>query len=133
MGTNVRRNLSTKSRYYISKHRRLELEHFCLQYYEWKEELLELTYVPTSRFHDVKTTNTPDPTMKTALRAIELRQKMEMVEQISKRIDISEEIFTAVTKGVTFSYFEARQCYFGRDLFYDRLRQFYFLLDKIRR
>lgn len=116
----------------MSKHRRLELEHFCLQYYEWKEELLELTYVPASCFREVKEVNPADPTMKTALRAIELRQKMEMVEQTSKRIDISDEIFIAVTKGVTFSYFEARQCYFGRDLFYDRLRQFYFLLDKIR-
>lgn len=94
---------------------------------------MELTYVPTSHFREVKTTNTSDPTMKTALRAIELRQKMEMVEQTSKRIDISEEIFIAVTKGVTFSYFEARECFFGRDLFYDRLRKFFFLLDKIRR
>lgn len=57
---------------------------------------------------------------------------MEMVEKAANQIDISDAIFEAVTKERTYVYFEARDCGFGRDLFYDRLRKFYYLLDKIR-
>lgn len=41
-------------------------------------------------------------------------------------------IFRSVTSGVTFTTFEAEGAPFGRDLFYDRLRKFFYLLDKIR-
>lgn len=42
MGTNLRTTLSKKNPYYISKHRRLELVHFCLQYPEWCEYLTSI-------------------------------------------------------------------------------------------
>ena len=41
MSTIIRSELSKKNKYYISKHRYLELKHFCLQYYEWKNKYLE--------------------------------------------------------------------------------------------
>ena len=117
----------------MSKHRRLELEHFCLQYFEWKEEFLSLNFFPVCDFGESERTIISDTTSKNALRALELREKMEMAEKTAEIIDISKEIFIAVTLGKTYSYFEAKHCPFGRDLFYDRLRRFYFLLDKIRR
>ena len=133
MGTTVRRNLSTKNRYYLTKHRRLELEHFCLQYHEWERELLSLNVFPVCSYQEVKGSTLSDPTTKTAMRALELQEKMQMVRKAANLVDISSEIFEAVTTGKTFSYFEANGSPFGRDLFYDRLRRFYYELDKIRR
>lgn len=93
---------------------------------------MELEGLAICNFQDVKSTNIPDPTAKMALRALNLREKMEMVEKTAEKIDISKEIFVAVTKEKAYPYFEALGCPFGRDLFYDRLRKFYYLLDKIR-
>ena len=41
---NLRSEISNKSPYYISKHRYLELKHFCLQYPEWKEEINKINW-----------------------------------------------------------------------------------------
>ena len=38
MSTVIRNEISKKNKWYIGKHRYLELKHFCLQYPEWKEE-----------------------------------------------------------------------------------------------
>ncbi len=38
MGTDIRPEISRRSRYDISRHRYYELKHFCLQYPEWKAE-----------------------------------------------------------------------------------------------
>ena len=43
MSTVIRNEISKKNRYYISKHRMLELKHFCLQYEEWRQEYVRLT------------------------------------------------------------------------------------------
>lgn len=43
-----------------------------------------------------------------------------------------EYLFRSVTTGVTFGTFEAEGAPFGRDFFYERLRRFYWILDKKR-
>ena len=135
MGTSVRRNLSTRNRYYLSKHRRLELEHFCLQYYEWKEAINSLNAFPVCDYQEVKGTSVSDPTAKTAYRALELREKIEMVERAASECDpdIGIDILDCVTTGKTFPWFEARGIPCGRDMFYDRLRKFFWILDKYRK
>lgn len=87
---------------------------------------------PVSSQIGVKPVSTPDPTPELAIRASILRGKMEMVERASSFIDIGDAIFKSVTEGKTFGYFESNGFPFGRDLFYDRLRKFYYRLDKIR-
>ena len=57
---------------------------------------------------------------------------MEMVEKTAALFDICDDLFKAVTEGKTYIYFEANGAPFGRDLFYDRLRRFYYELDKVR-
>ena len=135
MGTNVRRNLSTKNRYYLPKHRRLELEHFCLQYNDWKKEINALNAMPVCHYQEVKGSIPSDPTAKTALRSSYFKEKCEMVERSAKECDpdIGKFIFESVTTGKPFSYFEAKGIPCGRDMFYDRLRKFYWILDKYRR
>lgn len=46
---------------------------------------------------------------------------------------IAEYLFEAVSTGVTFPAFEAQGVPFGRDLFYDRLHKFFYILDQIRK
>ena len=134
MGTSIRRNLSTKSRYYISKHRRLELEHFCLQYGEWKTSLNAINAFPVCHYQEVKGSIISDPTMKTALRASYFKEKIAMVEKAAAECDdqLGDYILEAVTTGKTFSYFEAHGIPCCRDTFYDRLRKFYYILSRIR-
>ena len=43
MSTVIRSVVSKKNPYYISKHRMLELKHFCMQYEEWRQEYVKLT------------------------------------------------------------------------------------------
>ena len=59
---------------------------------------------------------------------------MRMVEDscVKADPDIHKWIFRSVTKGDTFGKFEAEGAPFGRSLFYDRLRRYFFELDKIR-
>ena len=43
MSTVIRSVISKKNPYHISKHRTLELKHFCMQYEEWRQEYVKLT------------------------------------------------------------------------------------------
>ena len=42
----MKTELSKKSEYYIPKHRRMELAHFCRQYPDWISERISLLYMP---------------------------------------------------------------------------------------
>lgn len=116
----------------MSKHRRLELEHFCLQYYEWKKELEAIDPVVRSDFNEHFGYDIPDPTFNTALKASFYRDRMRMIEECANVVDLGSYIFKAVTEGVTFPYFEARGIPCCRTYFYDRLKEFFFILDKVR-
>lgn len=135
MGTNIRRNLSTKNRYYLTKHRRLELEHFCLQYNDWICEINAINAFPVCDYQESKGTSDSNLTLKTALRALYFKEKCEMVEKAATECDpdIGRYIFESVTTGKPFSYFEANGIPCGRDMFYDRLHKFYYILDKLRK
>lgn len=43
MSKDVRSELSKRNKWHISKHKFLELKHFCLQYPEWHKLYLELS------------------------------------------------------------------------------------------
>ena len=139
MSTHIRSKLSRRNKYYISKERYLELKHFCLQYGEWKQKRVELAQsmglsaIPIERLPVGS-----DISDKTAIAAIELnrfRDKMELVEFISTVTDreIGSYIFTAVTEGMSYQTLLAQfEVPFGKDMFYDRYRKFFFLLDEAR-
>lgn len=103
MGTTIRAQLSQKNKYYIDKHRHYELKHFCLQYPSWR-------------------------------RAYCL-DKMEMLEQVAKDADqyLWEYILKAVTEGLSYTYLRTKlEIPCGRDMYYDRYRRFFWLLNKVR-
>lgn len=123
MATKIRAKLSKKNKYYISKHRYLELKHFCLQYPEWLNEYTK--HVLPEK----------DSTSEWALARSELKKRMEMVEKAAMRADedLSIYIFQSVTEDKTYvnlKTFYSIPC--SRDTFYDRYRKFFWELSKIR-
>ena len=138
MATTVRAQISEKNKYYIDKHRHYELKHFCLQYPEWKRTYAEIdgSTVATSSFSRIPSGNLPgDPTAKRAIAKARLSERIEMIEKIAKETDdyIWDYILKAVTEGLSYTYLKSRldiPC--GKDMYYDRYRRFFWLLNKAR-
>ena len=79
--------MSTKSKWYISKYRYLELKNMCLQYPEWKKELLVIDSGLYS-FNFIKTDTDQvefkDPTFRTVEKREELVNKIKAIEDTAK-------------------------------------------------
>lgn len=127
----------SQKKYNITSHRFMELYHMCLQYPEWKAELKYMTDTVKS----IQVTDMPvahngnsDPTQKLAMRRAELQRKVDLIEQTAK--DADKDLWKYILKGVTeekvtFVYLDNMMnipC--GKDMYYDRRRKFYWLLDK---
>lgn len=127
MGTLIRAEMSSKNKYYISKHRYYELKHYCLQYNEWMEEWRSIAGFSNGLIFD--------PTSSAAIKRDELTAKMKQVEAIALSTDdsIGEYIFEAVTTEKTYTYFKTvKNIPCGKDFFYERYRRFFWLLDRVR-
>ena len=138
MATNLRAELSIRNKYHINKHRQYELKHFCLQYPEWKRAYAEFDDegMPLSMIDRTPTSNLPgDPTAKRAMMNTHYAEKIHLVEKAAMEADkyISEYILKAVTENLSYSYLKSKMdipC--GKDMYYDRYRRFFWLLNKLR-
>ena len=138
MATNLRAELSVRNKYRIDKHRHYELKHFCLQYPSWKQAYAEFDDegMPLSMIERVSTSNLPgDPTAKRAIMKTHYAEKMHLVEKAAMEADryLSEYILKAVTENLSYSYLKSKMgipC--GKDMYYDRYRRFFWLLNKLR-
>ena len=115
MGTTIRPTVSKKNIYHLDKHRYYELKHFCLQYNEWKKAYTMLgdTILHSTDF-----------------------ERIELIEKTAYDTDeyLAKYILQAVTEGYTYTYFKSTldiPC--GKDMYYDRYRKFFWLLDKVRK
>ena len=124
-----------REKYGISKHRFRELYYWCLQYNEWKDELkyksdavkcIEISDMPASH-------SSGDSTQQLAMRRVQLEQNCRLIEQtaIEADPDIYQYLLKAVTdENVTYRYLRlvmGMPC--GKDMYYDRRRKFYWLLN----
>lgn len=138
MATVIRPEVSTKNKYYIDKHRHYELKHFCLQYPTWKKAYIELNNVgiTISSIDRMPTSNLPgDPTATRAMAKAQLDERIKMVEKIAKEADdyLWQYILKAVTENLSYTYLKTKfdiPC--GKDMYYDRYRKFFWLLNKVR-
>lgn len=140
MCTSIRPEITSKSKYYISKHRYYELKHFCLQYCEWKEyiDYLYSKLAPeTVSFESIKSiTNISDSSVESlAIAFVDCQSKIDMIENVAKETDkeLWNYILKAVTEGVSYTKFDMVDnipC--GKEKFYDRYRKFFWLLSKRR-
>lgn len=134
MSTVIRNEVSKKNPYYLSKHRMLELKHFCLQYEEWRKERAKITVLQSYGYGKIPGGEISDKTAKLAMRAAELDGYMTMVVRCCKEADsyIWTWLLEGVTEGVGYEVLRARGIPCGKDYYYDRYRKFFWLLDKER-
>lgn len=130
--------LSKKNRYWIDKNRYYELKYFCLQYPLWKQEYYELDgYYGRSIGAEVysRLNALSDPTSKIAETRSKYYNHMRVVEQSALDADpyLASYIMKAVTEGHSYDYLKSRlEIPCGRDMYYDRYRRFFWILDQLR-
>jgi len=129
----LKNELSQKSKYYLSKHRYLELKHFCLQYPEWKERLKEINDISAAWIGNEVPGGLPNETERIAIERSVLSKKIWLVEQTCKKSD--QQLWYYLLIGVTeerpFVYLHnalGMPC--GKNMYYDRYRRFYWLMDQ---
>lgn len=138
MATLIRPELSKKNKYYIDKHRHYELKHFCLQYPIWKRTyaaLLDLSIASSCMTGMPSGGGLSDTTAKSAIRRTYYADKIKLVEETAKEADpyLYEYILKAVTEGLSYTYLRTiMEMPCGRDMFYDRYRRFFWLLNESR-
>lgn len=136
MATTVRPTISEKNKYWIDKHRHYELKHFCLQYPIWKRLYTGLGDVKvSSSVKTIRGDDISDPTSKIAMKRIFYKERIDLVENAAKETDedLYPYILKGVTEGLSYNYLRTKlhiPC--GRDMYYDRYRKFFWLLNKSR-
>lgn len=139
MGTVIRPTISKKNIYYLEKHRYYELKHFCLQYNSWKKayKILEDTCLKSIDFENIVNEGEyGDPTAKIAKKRLVYLEKIELIEKTAYDTDkcLAKYILQAVTEGYTYTYFKTTlEIPCSKDMYYDRYRKFFWLLDKVRK
>ena len=129
---NLRSEISKRSPYYISKHRYLELKHFCLQYPEWLSELKSLNYYGAAG--DGRSSDISKPVERIVLRRDKLLNWTGMVEQscMASDGDIFEYLIKSVCYGASYGNLRADGMPCSKDYFYERYRRFFWHLDQVR-
>lgn len=130
--SNLRPELSKKNKYHISKHRYLELRHFCLQYPEWKEEYRHLLW-STGSIIIPATCNCTDLVSENAIQKAVLAEKIDVVEQTCYEVadDLYSYLLKGVTEDVTYSYLRTVMgipcC---RVSYYEMYHKFFYILSQ---
>lgn len=129
-----RSELAESNKYWIPKHRALELKHFCLQYDIWKKELNNTMYL-RQRCEINVDSPIVDITAELAEQRARLSSYIKLVERIANETDseLAPYILKGVTKETTYerlSLIDGIPC--GRSTYYDRRHKFFYILDKYR-
>lgn len=129
-----RNELKPSNKYYLPKHRSLELKHFCLQYNQWKKELHEISYIP-QRSDVYVDSELSDNTSRIAEQRARLSRYVKLIEDAAQETDpfLAPYILKGVTKETTFESLDLLDnipC--GKSTYYDRRHKFFYILDKYR-
>lgn len=137
MSTDIRPEISPKSKWFIERERYYELKHFCMQYPQWKKNYLYLsTSLRSCGCAEVVQNEPGNPTETAALLLLDYSSKIDMVESAAVRSDeqLAPYILMAVTHGVSYAYLSVKlQMPASKDMFYDRYRKFFYILSKARK
>lgn len=133
--TDMRSELSKKNKYWIGKHRFLELRHYCLQYPDWQRVLIDIGYGRVSYIvsDTRKIRDLYDETQRVGIIRAEYSRNIDLIERVAKETDdqLWDYILKAVTKDLSYTYLETVMhipC--SRGTYFDRYRKFFWLLDK---
>lgn len=138
MATVIRPEISSKSKYWINKHRHYELKHFCLQYPNWKKTYAAIDELSMSPpiIERTGTSGRPgDPTVNCVLRKAYYLERISLIEKTAMEADreLYLYILKAVTENLSYTYLKTKlEIPCGRDMYYDRYRKFFWLLSEAR-
>lgn len=127
----------SEKKYGINKHRFLELKHHCLQYQDWRRELVNMQDTVKAIKYGKEGKGSPSigsATESLAIRRTELEEKCKTIEQTA--IEADPELYQYILEGVTTDYAtyrylkDAKKIPCGKDMYYDRRRKFFYLLSK---
>ena len=120
-----------KSRWYISKYRYLELKNMCLQYPEWKKELQFDNGLYSNSMIRVSGDQMEfkDSVFDLTERRSEINRKIKLIEDVARICskDLSAYILECIFFGKSY---EILQPPCGRRQFYEKYREFFWMLDK---
>lgn len=138
MSTIIRPELSKKNPFWIEKHRYYELKHFCLQYPDWQKAVRSFDSLskPVIEPLEIHTNTMGSPTEQCVVAREIYLEWIHMVEESAKCTD--EELANYILKGVTLGKsYDHMLASLGipccRDVYYEKYREFFWRLDKIRR
>lgn len=132
--SDMRPELSKRNKYYIDRNRYYELKYYCLQYPEWKKRQAEIDGYPNQRIDIFRNGDVEfsDPTYNHVKARSYYLDNIRIVEEAALLADpvLKDYILKGVTLGISYSILQARYsipC--GRDMYYDRYRRFFWILD----
>ena len=134
----TRATISEKNKYWIDKHRHYELKHFCLQYPYWRKRYSEYCDIGPnlSKFEQIYSGSmTSDTTANWAMKRVYYSERIHLVEKAALEADknLYRYILRAVTEGLSYTYLKnVLEIPCGKDLYYDRYRKFFWLLNQFR-
>lgn len=142
MPTEIKPELSKKSKYYIPRNRYYELLYFCRQYSDFKKELTSLNncivpYAPAICSGKNESPEFKDVVSDLCMKIYVLERKINAIDSAIMDLgDIGQYIFLSVTAGLTYDKINARfdsPMPYNRNEFYKSYRKFFWLLDIIKK
>ncbi len=129
------RTPSSNSKYFIPKEDYLTAVHYALRYPLWLAELKDARDTSKAiRYDKEKVQTSPTDTMiaDAAIRAMEISDKVKMIEELLTECSEGMENWLkySVCYGLTFKQLEAKGMPYGHKMFYTMRRRFYFELAK---
>ena len=131
---NQRSELSAKNKYWIPKYRYLELKNFCLQYPDWKKAMNEVIDLKT-HLEISSPGKFSNPTEQIAIKRMKYQDLIDMIDQTAVDSDpqIAKWIIRGVTESLSYEFLHYKlDLPAGREMYYDRYRRFFWLLDQRR-
>ena len=129
------RELSQKNKYWLSQNRLFQVQYFCYQYDEWKNQINGLSILKSPTIDSLPITGgKSDPTQRIALEISELQRKIDLVENTVREVD--KDLYNYLLIGfthreVSYEYlntFLGMPC--GRRQYYQKYRRFYWMISK---
>ena len=135
-----RSELSKRSKWWIPKERYLELKHFCMQYKDWKRACYDLDESGVKSRYILQPASVPySPITGSSVEKIAMSKtyyswKIGLVEEAASYTD--DELYWWILRGVTTDegYTALKMMHkipCGKDMYYDRYRKFFWILDKL--
>lgn len=135
--TDIRPELSKRSKYWIPRHRYYELKHFVMQYPEWVknkdliDSMVSACKDPAGRINSI-----PDPVGRVVEKRVKYSENIELCERIAIETDpvIGDYILTGIINKASYDVLNTCDnipcC---KDVYYDLYHKFFWLLDRARK